>query len=236
MKRAENRLLFFLNFTNTPRVVIINKFNAMDIAIIGTGKVGTALALGLAELDHRIIFGSRDPLAQRVQNLCHHEYISAASIEEAAELGNLIILAVPANALNTTLPKLGDITSKVCIDATNGIFSDLIKDSSSLITIKKLTASQHVVKCFKSVGYKLLNPRQTNPQHPTNMFMAGDCELSKEFARRLSEDLGFAHCFDVGDDTQAANLEAMAAVWVNIARSYPKIGNSGWCFSPNKVN
>ena len=41
----------------------------MNIAIIGTGRVGSALGEGWAATGHRVVYGSRTPHADRVQAL-----------------------------------------------------------------------------------------------------------------------------------------------------------------------
>lgn len=207
----------------------------MDIAIIGSGKVGGVLAEGLANMDHQIFIATRNPDSQRVKQLCRHPYISAGDVAWATQNVTLIIVATPVDALPQVVPHFTDVKNKIIFDATNGVFAKNLTEKSSLHLIKKLSGSAHVVKCFNTVGYQLLNPRRTKPAYPVQMFTAGSCALSKEMALRVSQDLGFETCHDAGDDDAAVLLENMAALWVGLARINPDLAQKGWCLSPHQI-
>src|SRR4030095_16016923 len=84
----------------------------MNIAILGgTGKEGAGLGARWALASHSIIIGSRDETRARDQAAEMRERTGKLTIIghsnlEAAQLGEVIVLALPALGLDTTLPPL----------------------------------------------------------------------------------------------------------------------------------
>ena len=70
---------------------------AETIAVIGTGMMGGSIGPRMAELGHTIVYGSRDPASERIQNLLDRTQgnASAKTQEEAAAEGEIVFLAVP---------------------------------------------------------------------------------------------------------------------------------------------
>ena len=69
----------------------------MDIAILGTGRVGGALGSRWAQKGHQIIYGVRDPNSDEVQSVLEKSgpNASVASVSDAAAAGKVILLAIP---------------------------------------------------------------------------------------------------------------------------------------------
>src|SRR2546422_10329598 len=86
----------------------------MNIAILGgTGKEGAGLATRWALVGHSIIIGSRDPeraktKAAELREHTHKLPIIGESNAEAARLGTVIVIALPAQGLAATLPEVRD--------------------------------------------------------------------------------------------------------------------------------
>src|SRR5262245_37915754 len=88
----------------------------MNIAILGgTGKEGAGLALRWAQAGHSISIGSRD--AERAHTTAgqrrarsHKLTIIGHTNLEAAELGEIVVVALPANGLASPLPELPPAT------------------------------------------------------------------------------------------------------------------------------
>src|SRR2546423_8892690 len=96
----------------------------MNIAILGgTGKEGAGLGARWAAAGHSIIIGSRDgerarAKAAELRERTHKLTIIGHSNLEAAQLGEVIVLALPALGLDTTLPPLREACAgKVVISA-----------------------------------------------------------------------------------------------------------------------
>ncbi len=84
----------------------------MNIAILGgTGKEGAGLAARWALAGHSIIIGSRDPEraqdeGRRAARADPQGAIIGESNAEAARLGTVIVIALPAQGLAATLPEV----------------------------------------------------------------------------------------------------------------------------------
>src|SRR5438552_743288 len=96
----------------------------MNIAILGgTGKEGAGLAARWAQVGHSIIIGSRDAeraraKAAELRELSKRLPIIGHTNRESAELGEVIVLTVPATGLAATLPEARDATrGKVVVTA-----------------------------------------------------------------------------------------------------------------------
>lgn len=67
----------------------------MQIAVIGTGNMGTGLASILAKAKHDVVIGSRD-MAKAATLASQIGYgVTGGDIEAAAKMADIIILATP---------------------------------------------------------------------------------------------------------------------------------------------
>src|SRR5688500_5282830 len=91
----------------------------MEIAIIGAGNVGTALAGALARAGHRVTISAttRDHAAQAAQSTGTD---SAESNQDAIAAGDVVILAVPGTSFDDLVTEVGqDLAGKVVVDVSN---------------------------------------------------------------------------------------------------------------------
>ena len=189
----------------------------MQIAIIGTGNVGGALARAWARAGHRIFLGVRNVQDQKVLALtAGGPLISAHSPAEAVNAAEALLFAIPPNALRQVLDNLGDLKGKVLIDATNSVRVKAGEFGSVADALRAWTKSTDVVKCFNTTGFNVMeNPRFGGVA--ADMFMAGSSARAKEIARQLASDAGFAVCYDLGGDERIPLLESLAAIWIDLA-------------------
>lgn len=167
----------------------------MQIAIIGTGNVGGALARAWARAGHHISLGVRNPQDQKVLALtAGGAQITAHAPAEAVNAAETVLFAIPPNALRQVLDSLGDLKGKMLIDATNSVGTKAGEFASVAGALRSWTNSTDVVKCFNTTGFNVM----ANPQFggiAADMFMAGSSSRAKEIARRLAQDAGFAVSF-----------------------------------------
>jgi predicted short-subunit dehydrogenase-like oxidoreductase (DUF2520 family) len=77
----------------------------MDVAVIGAGRVGTALAVLLARAGHRVVAASgREASRERVARFLPGVPFLGAS--EAAERGEVVLVAVPDDAIGSVVREL----------------------------------------------------------------------------------------------------------------------------------
>ncbi len=189
----------------------------MNIAIIGTGNVGGALAQQLIKARHTVLMGAKFPLSEKSIRLATKIGEDRfATIENSVKQSEVIIITTPPIAVLQIIPQLGNLEGKTIIDATNSIRVKPEGYPTAFHAIKTITKSNAVVKCFNSTGFEnLLNPIYKG--EGIDMFCAGDSKQAKEIAIQLSKDIGFATCYDFGGDDKVELLEKFAFSWINLA-------------------
>ena len=189
----------------------------MNIAIIGTGNVGGALAKRLSE-NHTIYLGVRDTQNFKgIELLKGNSNISAHPMAEAVQMAEVIIISVPAKFAIETASALGDVSQKVIIDTMNSGVSHTLEDFTN--TTDALLAhcnATDIVKCFNTTGYEnILNP--TYHEKGIDMFTAGDSQKGVEIATQLAKEIGFENVYHFGGNSTFFLIEQMAMCWINLA-------------------
>jgi 8-hydroxy-5-deazaflavin:NADPH oxidoreductase len=188
----------------------------MNIAIIGSGNVGGALAQQWAKAGHTVLVGAKFPLSQKnidLADLIGEEKFT--TISDAVKQSEVILIAIPPAAIFDIINQMGDVSGKVIIDATNSV----AKTPEPYKTVYHCIADKtnaDVVKCFNSTGFEnMLDPVYNN--EGIDMFMAGDSEVAKDIAVQLAMDCGFENCYDFGKSDKVELLEKFALSWINLA-------------------
>lgn len=189
----------------------------MDIAIIGTGNVGAALAEAWARAGHIIRLGVRDP--NQFNNKKQLEAITNVSVHpiaKAVAASQVILIAAVPQATQAIAAQLGDMSQKVIIDAMNSLRVRPEPFGNTTEALQHWTNCPNIVKCFNATGYEnMVNPAYDG--QGVDMFMAGNSTNGKATAAQLAKDVGFAECYDFGGDDQFALLEQFAFSWINLA-------------------
>lgn len=194
----------------------------MNIAIIGTGNVGSAIAQGLAGKGQSLVLGVRDPKNADAIALAARTGARLAIPAEATKHADVIILALPWAVAEDAVRALGPLVGKVVIDCMNplgmvdGALGLTIGHSASGgETVAAWLPQAHVVKTLNQVGAEIMARNHQLPHRPV-MFMAGNDEAAKVRVATLLEMLGFAP-LDAGDITKSRLLEPFGMVWINQA-------------------
>lgn len=189
----------------------------MNIAIVGTGNVGGALAKAWAKKGHLVFLGVRDLHQFKGKELLEHVGIQACLVTDAVTQSEVVLLATPATMAIEVAKSLGDTSGKIIIDAMNMVMGrgpEGFTNTSDAVLAH--TATHEVVKCFNTTGFNNME----NPQYGNqvlDVFMAGGSAKSKTVVERLALDAGFAACYDVGGPEQFALMEQFAMFWINLA-------------------
>ena len=206
----------------------------MRIAIVGTGRVGAALARALSGRGHAVTLGTRDPDAERIRALAVETGSAAAHPADAAASAEVVVLALPWNAVETVVAELGDLSGKIVIDCTNplgpvdGTFGlTMGHTTSGGETVQRLLPGARVVKTLNQVGAEIMARNDHLPQRPA-MLMAGNDEAARDAVAGLLRDIGFDP-LDAGDITKSRLLEPFALVWINQALARGK--GRDWAFA-----
>ncbi|MFI5259315.1 MAG: NADPH-dependent F420 reductase [Candidatus Limnocylindrales bacterium] len=203
----------------------------MNVAIIGAGNVGRALAASFTRTGHIVTFASRDP---------EHAAAAAAATgarfaktnAEAAAAGQVVVLAIPFASVEAVAEEIRDaVAGKPVVDATNrmsfGPSGPTIDNGDS--NADRLAAwlpNAHVVKAFNTLfASHQLDPTADGIQ--LDGFVAGDDQGAKDTVLELVRSIGL-NPVDVGPLARAQQLEQIA--FLNIALNVTANGSwsSGW--------
>jgi len=196
----------------------------MTIAIIGAGNVGGALGNNWAQKGHDIVFGVRDPKAEKTQALLKTigGNVKAATAAEATASADVIVLSTPWPATEAAIRSMGNLRGKVVLDATNpltrgpeGIALEIGHAISGGEKVQGWAAGASVFKTLNTTGFgNMANPVFKGVK--SVMFVAGDDAAAKPKVMALVGDLGF-EVIDAGPLRSARLLEAHAMLWIDLA-------------------
>jgi len=208
----------------------------VNIAILGgTGKEGAGLAVRWAKLGHSIVIGSRDAeraktKAAELRDVAHAIPIVGHTNAEAAALGEVVVIALPANGLSNTLPEVrqacrGKVVVSTVVPLTFGgprLFTPPPAGSSAE-EAQALLPEARVVAAFHHIAAHEL----ADADHPidSDLLICGQDAAAKEAVTQLGRSMGL-RVVDVGALTNAGPLEGITAVLATINRRY-KLKNSG---------
>lgn len=196
----------------------------MKLAVIGSGNIGKSIGAWASMVGYEVIFSSRTlQHAQEAAKVAGNNS-KFESVNEAVDLADLVLLAVPYGAVKEILSDVESLLKgKVLIDATNALTTDysaltLGFTTSAAEEIQKLAPGAKVVKAFNTVFaqvYASQNPKIKG--NKISVFYATDDEEAKTKVADLISKMGF-DAVDAGPLKAARTLEPMALL--NIGLGY----------------
>jgi 8-hydroxy-5-deazaflavin:NADPH oxidoreductase len=199
----------------------------VTIAIIGTGNVGSALARGWSRAGQRVVLGVRDRSAPNLMTLARQTSAEVKPPAEAAEIADVVVLALPWQVAEGAVKALGSLRGKIVIDCMNPLAMQNGKPgldrgfvTSGAETVAEWIPQARVVKTLNQVGAELMADNTGLPHRPV-MFMAGNDGAAKAAVSALLIELGFEP-LDAGDLSKARLLEPYGMVWINQALAQGK--------------
>lgn len=194
---------------------------AETIAIIGTGRVASALGPRFAATGNTIIYGSRTPSSDRVKELVTrtgHDATATTQAQAASKAG-IIILAFRWSVAEEVIKGLGDLSGKILIDPINpykstddGLAGLAVKTSAGEI-IQGWVPKAHVVKAFNALAAgTMADPASAGG--PVTIPLVGDDAAAKAKVAQLVEAIGF-QTIDLGPIRYAHEVEGMLVLWIN---------------------
>ena len=194
----------------------------MEIAILGTGNVGSALATGWARAGHRIRLGTRRPADPALAPLLTATGATAMAAAEAVAGADATALALPWQAVPAALAELGGLAGRLVIDCTNPLC--MVDGQLGLVLghsdsggeqVQALLPAARVVKTLNQVGAEMMADNAGLPHRPV-MFMAGNDQAAKMLVAGLLADLGFDP-LDAGPIGVSRLLEPFGMMWIHQA-------------------
>ena len=188
----------------------------MQIAIIGAGNVGRALASSLTRAGHDVTITAEDP--DHAASAASASGATAGSSNDAAAAGaEVIVLAVPAESIGQIAGAMGsNLDGKVVIDVSNRPTPNPDGTSTSIAEELQIQLpSARLVKAFNTAFASRLANAPVGGIAPDG-FVAGDDAAARRTVLEVVESIGFRPV-DAGSLASARTLEGMA--WLNIQRN-----------------
>jgi predicted dinucleotide-binding enzyme len=194
---------------------------AMKIGIIGAGHIGGTTAKLFIDAGHEVaISNSRGPETLRALIAELGPNARAATPEEAARFGEMVLLAIPLKDY-VTLPA-DDLRGKIVIDAMNyypnrdGQIAALDsgeKTSSELVAAH--LGGARVVKAFNTIWFEHLKTKGNKAAALDDrraIFVSGDDAAAKTAVSQLIEEIGFG-AYDLGSLRASGEQQPDSAVY-----------------------
>ncbi|HEX6870489.1 MAG TPA: NAD(P)-binding domain-containing protein [Micromonosporaceae bacterium] len=211
----------------------------MNIAVLGTGMVGQALAARLAELGHQVAVGTRDVAATLARAepdgmgnppyrdwAAAHPDIALRPLAEAAAGAELIVNATAGNASIAALTGAGaeHLAGKILLDLANPLdFSRgfpptlFVKDTDSLgEQIQAAFPELKVVKALNTLTAALMVRPDQLAGGDHSVFVSGDDAVAKKTVVDLLTSFGHTDIIDLGDISTARGTEMMLPIWLRL--------------------
>lgn len=190
----------------------------MQLAIIGSGNVGKALAGSFTRAGHTVTLTASNP-EHATAAAAETGARAAASNQEAVQSAEVVVLAVPYPAVDAVLADAGDaLAGKVLIDPTNRVDpadpGRVLDGSSAAEQIQARLPGAAVVKAFNTV----FASRQADPvvdEVALDGYLAGDDDQAKRTVAELLSSIGLRPV-DAGPLVMARVLEGMALLNITL--------------------
>ena len=207
------------------------------IAVLGgTGKEGGGLALRWAHKGHRVIIGSRtavraqDAAAQMNKVLGGDRITGAANLDAAAQ-GEIIVLAVPYAAQQSTVQEVASaLEGKILIDVTVPLVPPKVSrvqlpDGGSAVEAvqKMLGDGVRVVSAFQNISAHHLTKLEEDIECDV-LVCADDTEAADEVVA-LAQEIGL-RAWNAGPLCNSVVAEGLTSVLIALNRKY-KVPGSG---------
>ncbi len=212
----------------------------MDIAVLGTGMVGQAVAGRLHELGHTVVIGTRDPQATRTRTepdvtgssfsawADAHPEVALATFADAARRSELVVNAASGAATLDVLALAGAdaLAGKVLVDISNPLdFSAgfpptlSVKDTDSLgEQVQRTFPDARVVKTLNTLTASLMvEPKALGAS--STVFVSGDDAAAKATVVELLTSFGHDDVIDLGGIETARGAEMLLPVWLRLMGS-----------------
>ncbi|MEJ0007699.1 MAG: NAD(P)-binding domain-containing protein [Steroidobacteraceae bacterium] len=170
----------------------------MKIGIIGTGRIGGALARAWVKAGHEVFVSSDHP--ETLQGLAAElgPHAHAGTPRQAAAFGSVILVSIPYSAM----PQIGtdlraELAGKVILDTSNpverrdGAMALEAQKKGAGVATAELLHSKRVVRVFNCIGAASLASDGFRKPVPLAIPIGGDDAEALRITERLVSEIGF---------------------------------------------
>jgi predicted dinucleotide-binding enzyme len=187
----------------------------MKIAILGAGKIGSTLGKKWAAAGHPVAFGVRNVDDPGRQDLLSSvgKNVSVNTAVEAIASAELILFAVPGQAVNTILTEnFQELAGKIIIDATNKVVSAVMNSTAE---IQNAASGALIYRAFNSLGWENFEDPIFNGIQ-ADLFYCGPEGAGQAAVEQLIAEVGLRPV-RLGGLEQAELVDSIARLWFALA-------------------
>jgi len=210
----------------------------MNIAVLGTGMVGQAIAARLHELGHTVMVGTRDPQATLARtgpdpmgnppfSAWHsaHAGVGVATFADAAAGAELVVNASSGAITLEVLALTGaeNLADKVLVDIASPLDYSAgfpptlsVKDTDSLgEQIQRALPQAKVVKALNTLTASLMVEPKSLGESST-VFVSGEDAAAKATVVEILKSFGHDDVIDLGGIETARGTEMLLPLWLRL--------------------
>jgi 8-hydroxy-5-deazaflavin:NADPH oxidoreductase len=126
----------------------------MNIGIVGAGLIGSSLARLCARAGHSVLLSfsrSTDKLNALAAEI--GPLVQVGTPAEAVQFGEIVVLSVHFEAMDTAIAQMGDMTGKVIVDTNNPFDIKLPAGMTAAQEVLRRLPHVRLVKAFNTLYY-----------------------------------------------------------------------------------
>jgi predicted dinucleotide-binding enzyme len=181
----------------------------MRIGIVGAGRIGGNCAVQLAKGGHEVKLSGRDPAKLGPLATEIGDAASVGTPAEAAEFGEVVVVAVPWDGFDDAVASAGDLDGKIVIDTTNQYgSSEMPVEGQTAATFHAARVNgARYTKSFNTLTSAFQAEAAFRPEGERIVqWVCGDDVTAKQVVMGLIADAGYAP-IDLGRNEDAAVME-----------------------------
>jgi 8-hydroxy-5-deazaflavin:NADPH oxidoreductase len=182
----------------------------MRIGIVGAGRIGGNCATQFAKGGHEVKLSGRDP--SKLEPLAAEigDSASVGTPAEAAEFGEVVVVAVPWDGFDDAVAAAGSLDGKIVIDTTNQYGSSEMPgegETAASFHAARVPGARYT-KSFNTLTSAFQAEAAFRPEADRAVqWLCGDDDEAKQVVAGLIADAGYV-AVDVGSNADAAVMEA----------------------------
>ena len=176
----------------------------MQIALIGTGKIGGTLGEKWRRAGHTVVYGSRSPGADGPGGA------PVVTIDQAIAGADVVVFAIPGAAVSAVVAEHGAaLASKVVVDATNRMGGPVVNSRAEIVAA---APDALYVRAFNTLGWENFAEPLADADH----FFAADDD-ARATAEVLIEAVGLRPQYLGGADA-VATVDSLLPLWFALVK------------------
>ena len=198
----------------------------MRMGVLGSGPVGQAISLRLAELGHEVMIGTRNPKKLNEWQSDAGAKVKIGSFAEAAAHGEMIFNATNGSGSLSALTMAGEdhINGKILVDISNPLDASkgmppslFVSNTDSLAEqIQRAFPKVKVVKTLNTMNNQVMVRPRDLADGDHHVFLSGNDAQAKTQVAEVLRSFGWINILDLGDITTARGVEMYLPLWLRL--------------------